>query len=257
MQIRLGYMQDLLWCILGCVPCDISGMACNHLIIKIMTSHIISPWLTCINPCIFGQFICWGYMSNSLYIIINNKPFLLRLMHSRLAFGTIETGKQLLCIISWQWQMLATELEKTTSLQKAAYLPCTHGRNTVECRYSAVQYYKILHKWLQELSKNINQMMDPQKTPHNTGFLLWIFEGNWPHYNGTTVYVVSCVSIVERSGRINLWGYHKTEHECAVGCMVVKFVEGHPCCSPKTELLCLDACENQLINFHVVIMGIC
>ena len=37
---------------------------------------------------------------------------------------------------------------------------------TVECRYNAVQYCKILHKLLQELRQNINQMLDPQKTPH-------------------------------------------------------------------------------------------
>ena len=34
---------------------------------------------------------------------------------------------------------------------------------TVECRYNAVKYCKMLHKWLQELGKNINQMLDPQK----------------------------------------------------------------------------------------------
>ena len=38
--------------------------------------------------------------------------------------------------------------------------------STVECRYNAVQYYKILNKWLEELRKNINQMLDPQKTPY-------------------------------------------------------------------------------------------
>ena len=37
---------------------------------------------------------------------------------------------------------------------------------TVECRYNAVKYYKILHKYLQELGQNINQVLDPQKTPH-------------------------------------------------------------------------------------------
>ena len=40
--------------------------------------------------------------------------------------------------------------------------------NTVECRYNAVQYCKILHEWLQELRQNINQMLDPQKTPHTS-----------------------------------------------------------------------------------------
>ena len=38
--------------------------------------------------------------------------------------------------------------------------------STVECHYNAVQYSKILYKWLHELTHNINQMLDPQKTPH-------------------------------------------------------------------------------------------
>ena len=37
---------------------------------------------------------------------------------------------------------------------------------TVNCRYNAVQYSKILHKKLQQLRQNINQMLHPQKTPH-------------------------------------------------------------------------------------------
>ena len=38
---------------------------------------------------------------------------------------------------------------------------------TVECRYNVVQYCKILHKWLQELRQNINQMLE-HKTPHTS-----------------------------------------------------------------------------------------
>ena len=41
-------------------------------------------------------------------------------------------------------------------------------KDTLECRYSAVQYGKILHEWLQALMQNINQMPDPQKTPHKS-----------------------------------------------------------------------------------------
>ena len=40
--------------------------------------------------------------------------------------------------------------------------------NTVECRYNAVKYYKILHKYLQELGQNINQVLEPQNTPHTS-----------------------------------------------------------------------------------------
>ena len=41
-------------------------------------------------------------------------------------------------------------------------------QNTVECRYNAVQYCKLLHNWLQELRQNIDQILDPQKTPHTS-----------------------------------------------------------------------------------------
>ena len=44
----------------------------------------------------------------------------------------------------------------------------TVEQNTVECRYNAVQYCKILHKWLQEQRHNINQVMDPQKIAHTS-----------------------------------------------------------------------------------------
>ena len=40
--------------------------------------------------------------------------------------------------------------------------------NTVGCRYNAVKYCKISHEKLQELKQNINQMPDPQKTPHTS-----------------------------------------------------------------------------------------
>ena len=36
----------------------------------------------------------------------------------------------------------------------------------VGCRYDAVQYRKVFYEWLQELMQNINQKLDPQKTPH-------------------------------------------------------------------------------------------
>ena len=39
---------------------------------------------------------------------------------------------------------------------------------TIEDRYNAVQYCKVLHKQLQELRQNMNQMLDPQKTPHTS-----------------------------------------------------------------------------------------
>ena len=40
--------------------------------------------------------------------------------------------------------------------------------NTLGCCHNAVQYYKISHEKLQELRQNINQMPDPQKTPHTS-----------------------------------------------------------------------------------------
>ena len=41
---------------------------------------------------------------------------------------------------------------------------------TVECRYSAVKYCEILHKYLQKLRKNINQILDPQKTLQRSSY---------------------------------------------------------------------------------------
>ena len=57
--------------------------------------------------------------------------------------------------------------------------------NTVKCRYYAFKYSKILHKWLQQFRQNINDMLDPQKTP--MGRLLWTFFRK-PRYNSTTLY---------------------------------------------------------------------
>ena len=38
--------------------------------------------------------------------------------------------------------------------------------NAVECRYKAVHYSKLLHKWLHKLGQIISQMLNPQKTIH-------------------------------------------------------------------------------------------
>ena len=46
---------------------------------------------------------------------------------------------------------------------------------TVECHYDAVDYSKILHKWLQELKRNINRMVYPQMIPHSSP--LWASYG--------------------------------------------------------------------------------
>ena len=54
-------------------------------------------------------------------------------------------------LISWQ----------AKASQSSTMLP-----NTVDCRYNAVQYSQMLYKWLQVLTQNINQMLDPQETPH-------------------------------------------------------------------------------------------
>ena len=57
--------------------------------------------------------------------------------------------------------------------------------NTVKCRYYAFKYSKILHKWLQQFRQNINEMLDPQKTP--MGRFLWLFFRK-PRYNSTPLY---------------------------------------------------------------------
>ena len=67
--------------------------------------------------------------------------------------------------------------------------------NTVECRNNAVQYCKILHKYLQEVRQIINQMLNPQKnSPYlaPTGELWGVFceylWENWPRYYGAALY---------------------------------------------------------------------
>ena len=49
----------------------------------------------------------------------------------------------------------------------AVLLLCMHDI-TMECRYDAVQYNKILHTSLQDLRQNINQRLNPQNTPHSS-----------------------------------------------------------------------------------------
>ena len=58
------------------------------------------------------------------------------------------------------------------------------------------QNCKILHKGLEELRQNINQMLDPQITPYLTlvgelwdVFCEYLWE-NWPHYNSTALYTL-------------------------------------------------------------------
>ena len=59
----------------------------------------------------------------------------------------------------------------------------------VECHFKGVQYSKILHKWLKELRQNVNQMLDPQKTPHTSPWREYFWE-NSPRYDGTALYFV-------------------------------------------------------------------
>ena len=48
-----------------------------------------------------------------------------------------------------------------------------------------VQYNMVLHISLQEVRKNINQRLNPHKTPY---VFHEYFGENWPCYNGTTLY---------------------------------------------------------------------
>ena len=57
--------------------------------------------------------------------------------------------------------------EATSTTQTT--MNCKKSRETaVECRYNAAQYCKVLHKWFQELTQNINQMLDTQKISHTS-----------------------------------------------------------------------------------------
>ena len=68
-------------------------------------------------------------------------------------------------------------------------MPTLH---TVEYRYNAVQYSKILHKWLQKLRQDNNDMLHPQKTPHTSPWRAsyWKSFANMYHY-GTSLYTKS------------------------------------------------------------------
>ena len=160
----------------------------------------------------------------------------------------------MLRIISWQWQMQATELQKTTSLQKAAHLPCTHGRNTVECRDSAVQYCKIL----QNIYKN-GVRISTKCWIHKRHAIIWGFFCECLMEIGRIITALQCmwflawVSWREMAELIHR-GYPKTEHDCAVVCSEVRgwvyggdVCGGSPMLQPETALLCLDACKNQMI----------
>ena len=63
-------------------------------------------------------------------------------------------------------------------------------QNTVECRYNAFQYSEILHKWLQELRQNINQMLNKKTTDELWGVFCWYCWENRPRYNGTALYLI-------------------------------------------------------------------
>ena len=80
------------------------------------------------------------------------------------------------------------------------YLRCRdfmENANTVESLSNAVQYIMLFHRTLQWLKSNINQNLNPQKTPHTERTLtgkLWgvVSEGlgeNWSRYNGTALYM--------------------------------------------------------------------
>ena len=43
---------------------------------------------------------------------------------------------------------------------------CIVMLNTVECHYNVIQYNMIMHTSLLWLSQNINESLNPQKTPH-------------------------------------------------------------------------------------------
>ena len=59
---------------------------------------------------------------------------------------------------------------------------------TVKCRYDVLQYNMVLHTSLQEVRQNINERLNPQKTPHTSP--------------GRTSYVLSFVNILEKIDRL-------------------------------------------------------
>ena len=94
---------------------------------------------------------------------------------------------------------LAQKLGISCFIKLSAVVPVIKGTwnwlYTAECRYNAVQYNHILHKQLQELRQNMNQILNPHK---NILYLtatgeLWGVSGEYlwkksPRYNITALY---------------------------------------------------------------------
>ena len=70
----------------------------------------------------------------------------------------------------------------TSALKRFTFSTWTILPGTVECRYYAVQYSEILHKWLLELRQNINLIGELWGVYYDN------FDENWPRYDGTALY---------------------------------------------------------------------
>ena len=74
--------------------------------------------------------------------------------------------------------------------------PCVtfnSSHSTVEWRYNAVTFVKILHSALQWQWQYVSQTLDSQKTPKRYPQSCEDFGENWPHYKSTTLYFIKMI----------------------------------------------------------------
>ena len=95
---------------------------------------------------------------------------------------------------------------------------CTIVR-TVWCHYNTEQYYMILHASLQLLRQDINQNVNPQKSPFISLLtdVLWgvfceDFGENWSCYNGATLYFRNGLAITSDVGVLRFFPFQEGHH---------------------------------------------
>ena len=96
-------------------------------------------------------------------------------------------------------------------------LICKCIADTVESLYNAVQYNMVLHTSLQDVRQNIRGCTHkrhpiPRPDGWATGRLLWIFLENWPHYNGTALYLTGQGTRIVVPSMATRWHPPLSEH---------------------------------------------
>ena len=95
-------------------------------------------------------------------------------------------------------------------------------RYTVECRYNAVQYRKLLYEWFAGTQAEYQSDAGSTKDGRAMGCLLWIFFWeNWSRYNGTALYkgiAILCAISIWRHDRA--WNSFHITHCKGIPCLL-------------------------------------